>query len=79
MIRPFYSPWPRRHFAFLVSETEFDDIFNRITQKQLKYWSDPAQTKPQQINHNDGGRGCYFLDPNGHFLEIITRPYGGFD
>ena len=65
-----------RHFAFLVSEQEFDEIFNRITQKKLNYWADPGQTKPQQINHNDGGRGCYFLDPDGHFLEIITRPYG---
>lgn len=65
-----------RHFAFIVSEAEFDEIFNRITQRQLMYWADPGRTKPQQINHNDGGRGCYFLDPNGHFLEIITRPYG---
>jgi catechol 2,3-dioxygenase-like lactoylglutathione lyase family enzyme len=65
-----------RHFAFLVSESEFDDIFNRITTKKLNYWADPGQTKPQQINHNDDGRGCYFLDPDGHFLEIITRPYG---
>ncbi|PJD94771.1 MAG: bleomycin resistance protein [Legionella sp.] len=65
-----------RHFAFIVSEAEFDEIFNRITKKQLMYWADPGRTKPQQINHNDGGRGCYFLDPNGHFLEIITRPYG---
>ncbi|MGH8824816.1 MAG: VOC family protein, partial [Jiangellaceae bacterium] len=22
------------------------------------------------------GRGVYWEDPNGHFLEIITRPYG---
>ena len=65
-----------RHFAFIVSENEFDEIFNRITQRQIIYWADPGRKKPQQINHNDGGRGCYFLDPNGHFLEIITRPYG---
>ena len=65
-----------RHFAFIVSEAEFDGIFDRITQRRLMYWADPGRTKPQQINHNDGGRGCYFLDPNGHFLEIITRPYG---
>ena len=65
-----------RHFAFIVSEAEFDEIFNRITQRQLMHWADHGRTKPQQINHNDGGRGCYFLDPNGHFLEIITRPYG---
>lgn len=65
-----------RHFAFLVSDAEFDEIFNRITQKNLMYWADPGRTYPKDINHNDGGRGCYFLDPDGHFLEIITRPYG---
>lgn len=65
-----------RHFAFLVSEKEFDEIFQRITEKQLMYWADPGRTKPQAINHNDGGRGCYFLDPDQHFLEILTRPYG---
>lgn len=67
-----------RHFAFIVSEKEFDEIFARITHRELKYWADPGRTKPQQINHDDGGRGCYFLDPDGHFLEIITQPYGGF-
>ena len=66
-----------RHFAFIVSEKEFDEIFERITNRQLKYWADPGRTKSQQINHNDGGRGCYFLDLDGHFLEIITRSYGG--
>ena len=65
-----------RHFAFLVSEKEFDEIFERICLKNLKYWADPGQTKAQEINYNDGGRGCYFVDPDSHFLEIITRPYG---
>ena len=65
-----------RHFAFLVSDTEFDEIFKRIINKNLEYWSDPGRTEPYTINHNDGGKGCYFLDPDGHFLEIITRPYG---
>lgn len=65
-----------RHFAFIVGEKEFDEIFERITSQQLKYWADPGRTKSQQINHNDGGRGCYFLDLDGHFLEIITRSYG---
>lgn len=68
-----------RHFAFIVSEKEFDEIFARITHWELKYWADPGRTKPQQINHDDGGRGCYFLDPDGHFLEIITQPYGSFN
>ena len=39
-------------------------------------WADPGQTEAGQINHNDGGRGVYFEDPDGHLLEIITRPYG---
>ena len=65
-----------RHYAFLVSEAEFDEIFARITERQIPYWADPHASRPQEINHNDGGRGCYFPDPDGHWLEILTRPYG---
>ena len=65
-----------QHYAFLVSEAEFDEIFGRIRQRGLSYWADPAQTQPGEINHNDGGRGVHFEDPDGHFLEILTRPYG---
>jgi catechol 2,3-dioxygenase-like lactoylglutathione lyase family enzyme len=67
---------PTRHFAFLVSEPEFDGIFGRIRDRGLSYWADPARTKEREINSHDGGRGIYFQDPNGHLLEIITRPYG---
>ena len=65
-----------RHYAFLVSEEEFDAIFGRIQEKGLRYWADPYKTRPNEINHNDGGRGVYFDDPDGHLLEILTRPYG---
>ena len=65
-----------QHYAFLVSESEFDAIFARILERDLPYWADPGQTRPGEINHGDGGRGVYFEDPNGHLLEIITRPYG---
>jgi len=65
-----------RHFAFLVSETEFDAIFARIRERRLDYWADPFRRKPGEINRNDGGRGVYFCDPDGHLLEAITRPYG---
>ena len=64
------------HYAFLVSEAEFDEIFGRIQKRGLGYWADPAAQQPGEINHNDGGRGVYFRDPAGHYLEIITRPYG---
>jgi catechol 2,3-dioxygenase-like lactoylglutathione lyase family enzyme len=64
------------HYAFLVSESDFDDIFGRIKKRNLPYWADPFQGQPGEINRNDGGRGVYFKDPSGHLLEIITRPYG---
>ncbi|HEY6640735.1 VOC family protein [Povalibacter sp.] len=67
---------PIEHYAFLVSEAEFDAIFARIQARSLPYWADPMHTRERQINRNDGGRGLYWNDPNGHYLEIITRPYG---
>ena len=66
-----------RHYAFLVTEEEFDEIFGRIRARGLDFWADPFQQQPGEINTHDGGRGVYWLDPNGHVLEIITRPYGG--
>lgn len=65
-----------RHFAFLVSEAEFDAIFGRIKERGLDHWADPFRERPGEINRHDGGRGVYFCDPSGHLLEIITRPYG---
>jgi len=65
-----------QHYAFLVSEAEFDAIFKRVGERGLDHWADPAQSRPGEINHHDGGRGFYFEDPDGHLLEIITRPYG---
>ena len=65
-----------QHYAFLVSEAEFDQVLGRVRQRGLQYWADQARTKAGEINHHDGGRGVYFEDPNGHLLEVITRPYG---
>jgi catechol 2,3-dioxygenase-like lactoylglutathione lyase family enzyme len=65
-----------QHYAFLVSEEEFDASFERIQQAGITYYADPAGKQPGQINYHDGGRGVYFLDPVGHGMEIITRPYG---
>ena len=67
----------QQHYAFLVSEEEFDQIFGRIQAQGHTYWADPFRQRAGQINHNDGGRGLYWSDPDGHSLEIITRPYGG--
>jgi catechol 2,3-dioxygenase-like lactoylglutathione lyase family enzyme len=65
-----------QHYAFLVSEEEFDAIYGRIQSRGLQHWADPRGARPGEINRNDGGRGVYFQDPSGHYLEIITRPYG---
>lgn len=70
------GPVHPQHYAFLVAEDEFDQIFGRITERGLPYWADPYEREPGRINHHDGGRGVYWNDPNGHRLEIITRPYG---
>ncbi len=66
----------RQHYAFLIGEDDFDEIFGRIRDRGLQYWADPFKSRPGEINHNDGGRGVYFDDPDGHLLEVITRPYG---
>jgi catechol 2,3-dioxygenase-like lactoylglutathione lyase family enzyme len=63
-----------QHYAFLVSDTEFDEIFGRITARGMAHWADPNQSQPGQINTRWGGRGVYFEDPDGHLLEILTRP-----
>jgi catechol 2,3-dioxygenase-like lactoylglutathione lyase family enzyme len=65
-----------QHYAFLVGESDFDAIFGRLRERGLPYWADPFHRRAGQINTNDGGRGVYWEDPNGHNLEIITRPYG---
>jgi catechol 2,3-dioxygenase-like lactoylglutathione lyase family enzyme len=72
--RPGPSP---QHYAFLVSEDDFDAIYGRIRERGLTHYADPMRSRPGEINHNDGGRGVYWDDPDGHLLEIITRPYGG--
>jgi catechol 2,3-dioxygenase-like lactoylglutathione lyase family enzyme len=66
-----------QHYAFLVSDDEFDQIHARILERGLDWWADPYQQHPAQWNTDDGGRGLYWQDPDGHMLEIITVPYGG--
>jgi catechol 2,3-dioxygenase-like lactoylglutathione lyase family enzyme len=65
-----------QHYAFLISEDDFDQIFARIRGRGAQYWADPGKHRIGEINRNDGGRGVYFEDPDGHLLEVITRPYG---
>jgi catechol 2,3-dioxygenase-like lactoylglutathione lyase family enzyme len=66
----------QQHHAFLVSEADFDVILDRIVARGLTYYADPGCTQPNEVNHDDGGRGLYWPDPSGHLLELITRHYG---
>jgi catechol 2,3-dioxygenase-like lactoylglutathione lyase family enzyme len=72
------EPLRSQHYAFLVSEEEFDQIHGRIVERELTYWADPFHQQRNEINTNDGGRGLYWNDPDGHNLEILTVPYGGW-
>jgi len=61
------------HYAFLVDEQEFDAIFGRLQAEGIKYGSGPGAPANGQINTRLGGRGLYFVDPDGHLMEIMTR------
>ena len=69
------QPFEKQHYAFLVTEEDFDVIFGRIRGRGLEYWADPGKTRSGQTYTHNGGRGLYFEDPDGHLLEILTRPY----
>jgi catechol 2,3-dioxygenase-like lactoylglutathione lyase family enzyme len=64
-----------QHYAFLISEEEFDSVSARLRERGMPTWADPGRRTPG-FNTNDGGRGLYFESPEGHLLEVLTRPYG---
>ena len=63
------------HYAFKVSEDEFDEIFQRLQNENIAYGSGPSESDNMKINHNYGGRGVYFRDQNRHLLEMLTADY----
>jgi catechol 2,3-dioxygenase-like lactoylglutathione lyase family enzyme len=65
------------HYAFHVSDAEFDGIFGRVVAKGLPYGSGPFSHTDGKLNSRRGGRGFYFEDPNGHLLEVMTVPESG--
>ena len=67
-----------QHYAFLVSDDVFDAALERIRRDDIAIWADPHKQQPDEINDADGGRGVYFEDPDGHLMELITVPYGGW-
>jgi catechol 2,3-dioxygenase-like lactoylglutathione lyase family enzyme len=67
------SEFEGHHYAFLISEQEFDDIFGRLKAEGTAYGSGPGSPTDGRINTRLGGRGLYFADPDGHLMEIMTR------
>jgi hypothetical protein len=65
-----------QHYAFLITEEDFDAVFARLAERGVEHFADPAGRRGGEINHHDGGRGMYFSNPDGHWMEVITRPYG---
>jgi catechol 2,3-dioxygenase-like lactoylglutathione lyase family enzyme len=63
------------HYAFKVTEAEFDEIFARLKAEKIKFGSGPMEPDNMSINHHFGGRGVYFRDPDGHLLEMLTADY----
>ncbi|WP_309094337.1 VOC family protein [Streptomyces sp.] len=69
------EPIQPQHYAFLVPEEQFDAMIARLEALGVTYYADPRHTEPGRVNHLFGGRGAYFADPDGHNMEIMTRPY----
>src|SRR4051794_10927627 len=54
--KPEQGHYVREHYAFEVSDEEFDAIFGRIREKDLRYGSGPGpRLYDMQINQNRGG------------------------
>lgn len=68
------AEFPPSHYAFHVSDAEFDSIFNRVKAAGLPFGSGPGHFEDGQLNHWNGGRGVYFKSPDGHVLELMTVP-----
>jgi len=71
------GPAESHHYAFHVSEEEFEAIFSRVTARGIPYGSEPHSHTDGRINTRQDGRGFYFEDPNGHLLEVMTVPETG--
>lgn len=69
------DPIAPQHYAFLVTEDQFDAVVARLEEHGRTHWADPARHR-EGINTHDGGRGTYWLGHDDHFYEVITRPYG---
>jgi catechol 2,3-dioxygenase-like lactoylglutathione lyase family enzyme len=69
------EPVQPQHYAFLVPKERFAEMIARLEAASVTYYADPHHSEPGRTNELYGGRGAYFDDPDGHNMEIMTRPY----
>ena len=69
------GPVHPQHYAFLLSDDHFDRAMATIRAERREHWADPQRRQPGRTNTEHGGRGVYLLDPSGHYVELLTRPY----
>jgi catechol 2,3-dioxygenase-like lactoylglutathione lyase family enzyme len=68
------DPFEPQHYAFAVTDPDFDALLARIRERRIPFWADPQQTQPEQVADRGGGtRAVYFADPSGHWIEVLTR------
>ena len=65
------------HYAFHISDQEFDAILSRVEARGVLYGSGPFDHQNGEINTRRSGRGFYFQEPNGHLLEVMTTQETG--
>lgn len=68
-----------QHYAFLIGDDQFAGVLSKVKALGLTHWSDPARSRPGETYRHNGGRGFYFEAPDGHLLEVLTRPYSADD
>ena len=62
------GPIASQHYAFHVSDAEFDGILRRVKDAGLAFGSSPRSLDDGRLNDWNGGRGFYFRGPDGHIL-----------
>ena len=63
-----------QHYAFHVSDAEFDAILQRVKVAGLAFGSEPWSLEDGKLNDWNGGRGFYYKDCDGHVIELMTMP-----
>ena len=71
------GPIRPQHYAFLISEADFDAVLSRIRERGLETLGRPDAPPPGGVATTTTAGGVSTSPtPDGHYLEVITRSYG---